>query len=846
MSAVFDQAAGKDPGSDGRESASLRSDAADFTSGNLVLYPEHLAQLKASAIAPKIARDRGYQTSTSKDRLRQLGFGEAQCRPPGLLMPLHDVHGKLSIHQFRPDHPRLNKKGKPVKYETPVGAKMVLDCPPACFPLLSDPSIPLVVTEGIKKADAGASQGLCVVAVLGVWNWRGTNTLDGLAALADWEAVPLKDRTVYIIFDSDAAQKSEVQQGLARLAQYLSSMHATVHVVNLTPGPNAQKTGLDDFFARGGTIPQLFSSTTAANDYSAMVAGNRKESQADALLTLATEHAVFFHDADREAYATIKVGGHYETVKVSSQQFRLWLAGAYFEHREKAAGREAIASAINTLSGLAIFKGEEHKTYVRLAGHDGNIYVDLSDAERQVVEITPTEWRVITNDACPIKSLRTRGMEALPLPVAGGSLEELRPFTNARTDDNDTDFILTVAWLVMALHPTGPYPIAVHNGEQGATKSTRGRVMRRLIDPNKSDLRKEPKDTDDLLIAAQNGRVCAFDNMSGIQPWFSDSLCRLSTGGGIGKRQLYTDSEEIIIDVRRPVILNGITQLVVRGDLMDRALIHDLPNVEDVNRREEEVFWADFEMARSRILGALLDAVVAALRYKDAVRAELKAKVRMADFMVFVAAAEHALPWRRGRFVEAYRANRKGANEAVLDASVIAAPIFQMLAREPGQVWEGTAGDLLKRLNFQRPADEKPPKEWPATPRGMSGALRREAPNLRMVGMSVVFPSPRDHDKRRIKVAIQAPAKTAAEPPNRRPQEKADGIREGVGDGNGYGGDRPAESPEQPPSAKGQKIPQNDNDLDNDVKKARRSGDDGACVAAFAEGTNDSDEEVLG
>jgi hypothetical protein len=96
-------------------------------------------------------------------------------------------------------------------------------------------------------------------------------------------------------------------------------------------------------------------------------------------------------------------------------------------------------------------------------------------------------------------------MEALPEPQRGGSVEELRPFMNARTDDDDHDFILSVSWILAALRPRGPYPIDVHNGEQGSTKSTRGRVMRRLIDPNKSDLRKEPKDSDDLLIAAKHG-----------------------------------------------------------------------------------------------------------------------------------------------------------------------------------------------------------------------------------------------------------------------------------------------------------------------------------------------------
>jgi hypothetical protein len=126
---------------------------------------------------------------------------------PALLIPIWDARGETASYQIRPDTPRINERGKPVKYETPGGSRMVLDVPPRARIGLGDPSIPLFVTEGIRKADCAVSRGLCCVALLGVWNWRGSNEQGGKVALADWESLALNGRQVYIAFDSDAMLK---------------------------------------------------------------------------------------------------------------------------------------------------------------------------------------------------------------------------------------------------------------------------------------------------------------------------------------------------------------------------------------------------------------------------------------------------------------------------------------------------------------------------------------------------------------------------------------------------------------------------------------------------------------
>ena len=198
----------------------------------LDLLPHHLRLIEASAISPAVARARGYRSITTSSALRKLGFSERQARAPALLIPVWGVHGEIVLYQARPDDPRM-VDGKALKYETPAGARMALDVPPLVRDRLANPACPLFITEGARKADAAVSKGLLCVALLGVWNWRGSNAQDGKTALPDWEAIALNGRRVYICFDSDVSQKAEVHAALARLKSFLESRKAWVSVIYL-------------------------------------------------------------------------------------------------------------------------------------------------------------------------------------------------------------------------------------------------------------------------------------------------------------------------------------------------------------------------------------------------------------------------------------------------------------------------------------------------------------------------------------------------------------------------------------------------------------------------------------
>ena len=220
------------------------------------LLPQHQALLTASGIPDHVATVRGYLSLTTQAAVRRYRFTASQARIPALLLPIWDAFGEVATYQLRPDLPRI-VAGKPCKYETPSGTRMVLDVPPLARPALSDPSVPLFITEGVRKADAAVGLRLCCVALLGVWNFRGTNERGGKAMLPDWEQIALNGRLVYVVFDSDAMTKPGVHAALDRLTAWLRRRGAEVYIVYLPAGAGGIKTGLDDFIAANHTVDDL-------------------------------------------------------------------------------------------------------------------------------------------------------------------------------------------------------------------------------------------------------------------------------------------------------------------------------------------------------------------------------------------------------------------------------------------------------------------------------------------------------------------------------------------------------------------------------------------------------------
>jgi len=212
------------------------------------LLADHFRHLnEGSGISVDVIRERGYRSLLGKSELEKFGFTSAQQRAPGILIPLRSVDGKEAGYQFRPDSPRMSSRGKPVKYESPIGSSNRLDCPPRCQKIIGNPQVPLWITEGSKKADALASKGACAISVSGVWGFKGKNQFGGITFLTDWDYIALKGRTVYLAFDSDIVTKEPVRKALEHIGEHLRRKGAAVHIIQLPQLEGQTKTGIDDY-----------------------------------------------------------------------------------------------------------------------------------------------------------------------------------------------------------------------------------------------------------------------------------------------------------------------------------------------------------------------------------------------------------------------------------------------------------------------------------------------------------------------------------------------------------------------------------------------------------------------
>ena len=464
--------------------------------------------------------------------------------------------------------------------------------------------------------------------------------------------------------------------------------------------------------------------------------GKRKPKIADLLCSLALANAEMFTGVDGEPYAFCRMGGRRECHRLQSGQFGDFLTALFHERFKTIPGAQQKQDALAMLRWGA--RETRREVFVRVASYEGRVYIDLGTTKWDAIEVDATGWRIV--DTPPVAFRRPKALRPLPYPVPSNRVDLLRGYLNIEPEH----WPMLAAWVVAALNARGPYPILVLAGEQGTAKSTTMRVLKSLIDPSAAALRGQPNEVRDLMIGASNSWLMAFDNVSVVHPDVSDALCTISTGGGYAKRALFTDDGELLIDVTRPVALNGIGDVVTRPDLMDRCILIIPPLIPDSQRRDETAFWQAFEQDRPLILGAFLTALSVALRELPNVK--LQQLPRMADFAKLAVAAETALKTDGAlTFLEAYQVNRDEATEAVIESSPLGDKLRDLVLINGS--WEGTATQLLAALNEKATDSERRAKNWPAAPNRLKTPLQRLAPSLRKVGVGVEYDRKRESSK---------------------------------------------------------------------------------------------------
>lgn len=675
-----------------------------------------------------IIAERGYESVLEETVLEELGFSKSHRRVPGILIPLHRTDRSRHGVVYRPDVP-AERNGRKAKYVSPRGSGRQLDVPPRCQPRIGDPSVPLFIVEGHQKADAIAAHGACALAIDGVYGWRGKNAAGGITALPDWEDVALRNRTIYLGFDSDARSNGQVAQALRRLDRWLSSKNAVVKALIPPPAEDGTKIGADDFLKEHGLEEYV---ALAENVEQAQPnSDERRPSQADLLVAVSGEVGLF-RTPSANTFARVPVAGHREIWPVRSLPFKHWLAHRFWKKRGKAPGSDALAAALNVIEGKARFGGEEHDLHNRVAWHNGVMYYDLADKRWRAVRTTPDGW--VTVSAPPILFRRYAHQRPQVEPTHGGDARELLRFLNVSSDE---DGLLVLVATVACFVPDIAHPLVYPHGDHGAGKTYLHRVIRRVVDPSHTEVLSFPRDAKEFAQKLAHNYFAPFDNVSRLGDEQTDILCRAVTGEGFVKRMLYTDDDDVIYSFRRCVGLNGINVVSQRPDLLDRTLLVELERIPPEQRREEADFWRDFEGSLPSILGSVFDALSHALRlYSDIHLAELP---RLADFARWGEAIARALSYPEGAFLSAYLRNIEGQNRQVLEESAVATTVSAVM--DGRDEWHGTMGELLGELQVvaERLRIDIHSRTWPKAPNALGRELRAMRTTLRDAGVEVTI-----------------------------------------------------------------------------------------------------------
>lgn len=440
------------------------------------------------------------------------------------------------------------------------------------------------------------------------------------------------------------------------------------------------------------------------------------------LVDMVRERCTLFHCPDNDSYAEIERDGHSECWGITSEGFEEWLSYEFYTSRGRVPGDKPLRAALATLAGIARFEGPERPVHLRVASHDGVIWLDLCDPLWRAIRITAGGWSIEARP--PVMFVRTGAMRPLPEPVPGGDLAALWRIVNIPEDDRL--FVLT--WVLECLRSETPYAVLELTGEEGSAKSSTQHYLREVIDPNRANLRSAPKNVEDVFIAARNAHIVSLNNLSYIKPEYQDALCCLATGGGYAGRTLYTNGEETVFDVKKPVMLNGIATVVTAQDLLGRTVHIDLPAIE--LRLSEVEIKNDFEANKGAILGGLLDLFVRARALLPDVVIDEAKRPRMADFAHLGEAVYQATGKPPGKFLADYEVKRRDGVHRTLDASPVAVACMAYL-EQSSLGFEGTVKGLFEAVSPYRPDGET----WPRSPKGFADAFRRVAPALRLIGI---------------------------------------------------------------------------------------------------------------
>lgn len=343
------------------------------------------------------------------------------------------------------------------------------------------------------------------------------------------------------------------------------------------------------------------------------------------------------------------------------------------------------------------YEKEVTNTEMRVAmTEDDSILYDLCNG--YFVKITNDGWEVIENDEKTFLEVSSEHKQITPIKSENG-WERLWKYLNL----SESEKLLYTVYVVSCLFPKLTVPSITINGPRRSGKSTLSDILKRIIDPIKENKEIFPDSLDDLKVTLNKSYYVVFDNMSTLTKKQSDFLCSVVTGTSVVSRKKYQDSEAFIINLKKGLCMNGITQYVKRSDLAERMLFFSTQTIPNNVARENRL-WEDFDEELPYILGGVFDLLSMGLRdYRECQR---KSPIRWGDFYRFAYCVAENMNHRGTEFEEVLLEIQGSEFDDVYEDNPLINLITEFIEDCQGE-WESTPERLHKYLLDYMKSDEK-------------------------------------------------------------------------------------------------------------------------------------------
>lgn len=397
--------------------------------------------------------------------------------------------------------------------------------------------------------------------------------------------------------------------------------------------------------------------------------------------------------------------------------------------------RNDLVDINHSLQAQAEISSKKRDVWHRVAPFKEGIEIDVGDEKHTRIRVTAGKV-VEINHGSDTLFYRSKTTSKLVLPAAVGKVNLLKKYLNMHSVSQ----ALYIGWLTYTIaHPklsSSKFVILVLQGNQGTGKSSQCKnIILRILDPSTTSVQMMPTNIKDLAVAVQHKHVVCFDNVRELRQLMADALCVAVTGGALTGRQLYSDSEQSVIQLHCAIVVNGIHSFIDQPDLAQRCLPIEMLSFAEKDRKSEKLIIQELNEDMPLIMRGLYDLIADVLNYLPTVQATHPE--RMIDFVLWLAAMEVALKVPPGVYQAAFSdVVNQGQLDSLLDNSLASAVVD--LANNNSD-WSGTPAELLRKLNQSFDRNTLRDRDWPANPIALSKRLKPLVASLSTQGIHITF-----------------------------------------------------------------------------------------------------------